>query len=189
MWSHAIDLGPNQELMNSQMSFMYAYWNKIEVKGSSSYLMGGHPGYAWAARREALNRLGGLIDFAALGSADRHMACALVGRVQESVHGDMHPVYHKWLRVWQERAEMYVRRNVGYVPGTIRHLWHGKKKDRGYGSRWRVLVDHQFNPETDIKRDVSGLWQLVSETPRQISMRDEFRRYFYARREDSIDTY
>lgn len=188
MWSHAIDLGPNQELMNSQMSFMYAYWNGIEVN-NSGYMHGGHPGYAWAIRRESLNRVGGLIDFAALGSADRHMACALIGRVEDSCHGDMHPIYRKWLQVWQERAEREIKRNVGYVPGTIRHLWHGKKKDRGYSSRWKILVENQFNPETDIKKDVSGLWQLVVDSPRQMRMRDEFRKYFRARREDSIDTY
>ena len=186
-WSHAIDLGPNGETINIQKSFMYCYWNNIVIPSANEYSVGSHPGYFWAIRREALNKVGRLIDWGILGSSDRHMACAFVGKVEHSVHGDMHPTYHKWLKIWQDRAELHLRRNVGYVPGTIRHMWHGKKANRGYSSRWKILVEHQFNPETDIKMDVSGLWQLVAETPRQISLRDDIRRYFAARNEDGID--
>lgn len=185
MWSHAVDFGPQGETVATHPSFLYCYWHGIEPQSKNGYTKGGHPGFAWAARREALNRLGGLIDWGVLGSADRHMACALIGRVQESAHGDCHPNYHKWLTTWQRRAERHVKRNVSYVPGTIRHLWHGRKADRGYSERWKILVEHQFDPETDIKKDVSGLWQLVDETPRQWRLRDDIRRYFRARKEDA----
>lgn len=188
MWSHAIDLGPSDELVNQpQMSYLYCHWKGIEPKSKNGYTIGGHPGYAWAARREALNKLGGFIDWAVLGSADRHMAAALIGKVETSVHGDIHPNYRAKLDVWQQRAEREIKRNVGYVPGTIRHLWHGKKADRGYSTRWKILVDNQFDPDTDLKRDVSGLWQLTTDCPRQIKLRDDIRKYFRARNEDSID--
>lgn len=186
-WSHCVDLGPNTEAIQTQMSYMYCYWKGIEPKAKSSYLVGGHPGYAIALRREAYNMLGGFIDFAILGSADRHMMGGLLGRISSTVHGDMHPTYHRWLRIWQDRAEREIKRNVGFVHGTIRHMWHGAKKNRGYSSRWKILVENQFNPETDIKRDASGLWQLVVDSPRQIKLRDDIRKYFRARNEDSID--
>jgi hypothetical protein len=201
MWSHATDLGPNRETVGTHESFMYLYWtgkkpsNQPSNQHPNQYHAQGHPGYGWAARRDALNKLGTsvsggpILDFGILGSSDRHMACALVGRVMESVHGDCHPNYHKWLRLWQQRSESTIRRNVGYVPGTIRHMWHGKKSARGYGSRWRILVKNQFDPEQDIKRDVSGLWQLISETPRQLGLRDDIRKYFRGRNEDSVDVF
>jgi hypothetical protein len=185
MWSHAIDFGPEGETMQTHQGYMYCYWKGIELEAKNGYSKGGHPGFAYAIRRESLNRLGRIIDWGVLGSADRHMACALVGRVEDSVHGDCHPGYHRWLQIWQERAERHIKRNVGYVPGTIRHMWHGRKADRGYSSRWRILVRHQFNPDTDLKLDVSGVWQLVSETPRQLRLRDDIRKYFRARREDA----
>ena len=191
MWSHAVDMGPEDEIVGSpHKSFMYCHWNKIEVKSPNSYIQGGHPGFAWAARRDSLNKLGTsmsgpILDFAVLGSGDRHMACGLIGKVMESVHGDMHPNYHKWLQLWQDRAERTLHRNVGYVSNTIRHLWHGRKADRGYASRWKILVEHQFDPETDLRRDVSGLWALIGESARQRSLRDDIRRYFRARREDA----
>ena len=187
MWSHAVDLGPNDETLQVQVSYMYAHWNDMVIPGNTPYTQGGHPGYAWAARREAVNKLGGLVDWAVLGSADRHMAGALVGKVHETYHHGINNNYKEWLHVWQSRAETHIRRNVGYVQGTIRHLWHGKKSQRGYSSRWKLLVDHQFNPVTDIKKDVYGLWQLVAESPRQIRMRDDMRRYFRDRMEDSTD--
>ena len=190
MWSHAIDFCPKGGVLNNKvhLGFMYAYWNNIKVPGTKKYDGGGqaHPGWAWAARREALNKLGGLIDWGILGSGDRHMACALNGRVQDSVHGKMHPTYHKWLNIWQERAEREIKRNVGYVDGTIRHWYHGEKSLRGYSTRWQILVKHQFNPETDIKKDVYGLWQLVVDTPRQRELRDDIRKYFKARKEDAL---
>lgn len=190
MWSHAIDLGPNNELVQTHESFLYCYVTGKQpsnITGAYSSKGQGHPGYAVAIRRDALNKIGGLIDFAILGSADRHILGALTGRVLDTVHGDMHPRYIELLKVYQERAEREIKRNVGYVSGTIRHSWHGKKAQRGYSSRWRILVENQFNPDTDIKKDVSGLWQLVVTNPRQLKLRDDIRRYFRARNEDSID--
>lgn len=193
MWSHAIDLGPNNETVGSvHKSYMYCHWHNIQTEDKAGYLIGGHPGWAWAARREALNKIGcsisngPFIDWGALGSGDRHMAGALIGKVETTVHGDTHKNYQKWLKLWQERAEKNIKRNVGYVPQTIRHLWHGRKQTRGYSSRWRLIVQHGFDPETDLRRDVSGLWTLTSDTPRQIQMRDDFRRYFRSRNEDEI---
>lgn len=187
MWSHAVDLGPEDEMINTHKSFMYCYWTGELPSGKTSkaYDAQGHPGYAWAARREAVNKLGGLIDWAILGSADRHMACALVGKVLDSAHGNCHKNYLKHLKIWQDRAEREIKRNVGYVPGTLRHYWHGDKSRRGYNSRWKILVDYQFNPETDIKRDVNGLWQLVTTCQRQMNLRDAIRKYMSARNEDA----
>lgn len=187
MWSHAVDFAPDGAAVSDrmQMGFMYAYWNNINIKSSNNYTFGGHPGYAWAARRDSLNKLGGLVDHAILGSADRHMACALLGRVNESMHGDVSQDYKNWCYKWEERAEKEIKRNVGYVPGVIRHGWHGSKATRGYSTRWRILVDYNFQPTVDLRKDVSGLWTLNVDTPRQRALRDAIRKYFFSRREDT----
>lgn len=192
MWSHAVDFAPDGSLIGDiHKSFMYCYWHNIPINAESGYLLGGHPGFAWAARRDALNKIGTslsspLIDFAILGSGDRHMACAFIGDVSRSVHGDMHPNYHKWLKRYQESTEKAIKRNVGYVANTIRHMWHGRKADRGYASRWKILVNNQFDPEIDIAKDVSGIWRL---TDNNWKLRDDIRKYFRARREDATTTH
>jgi hypothetical protein len=143
-----------------------------------------HPGFAWACRREAFDALGGLMDWALLGAADNHMAKAHIGDAHHSVHPDIHPRYHEMVLEWQARSLRHLQRNVGVVNGTLLHHWHGKKKDRRYWDRWRILVDNQYNPDTDLKRDWQGVWQL---TDRSWRLRDQVRLYFRGRREDSID--
>ena len=80
--------------------------------------------------------LGGLMDFCILGSADRHMALALIGKAALSLHRGCSLAYQKRVLAWEARAERIVRRNVNYVPGLLTHWWHGKKRDRGYVERW-----------------------------------------------------
>ena len=143
-----------------------------------------HPGYAWAARREALEHLGGIIDWAILGSGDHHMAMALVGDVEKTFPSQMHSRYAKKMLLWQERALKYLRKDIGFVDGTIAHFWHGKKKDRGYISRWDILTKNNFDPDLDLKRDTQGLYVL---TDNNYKLRDGIRAYFRNRSEDSID--
>lgn len=192
MFEHAIDLDPSYSVMSKpHKSFMAAYvqsgFKLPDTKGHWYYYGHGHPGYAWAASREALNHLGGLIDFAILGAADRHMALGLVHSIEQSFPGGISDAYQAELLQWQERAKKHIRLDVGYVPGDIYHYFHGKKKDRKYADRWKILVDTQYDPNTDLKRDAQGLWQVEDWDPRQIRLRDLLRGYFRARNEDSID--
>ena len=53
---------------------------------------------------------------------------------------------------------------------------------RAYGSRWRVLLDNQYDPRTDVSRDWQGVLQLTGNKPR---LRDHIRAYFRDRNEDS----
>ena len=197
MFSEAADLSPVYEQVKHFRSWMWCYKNGYtDIPGGDYYYgkqtKGGsihwHPGFAWAARREALDELGGLIDWGILGSGDRHMAAAMIGRVETSVNQSMSGRYIDMLNEWQHRSETYIKRNVGYMEGLLLHYWHGKKADRGYKSRWQILIDNQYNPDTDIKRLTSGIFQLVVDPDlRQIRLRDEIMRYFRQRNEDSID--
>lgn len=146
-----------------------------------------HPGYAWAARRDAIDSVGGLIDWAILGSADHHMAIGLIGGLDDDYvtpTSRLSRSYYTQLKTWQDRAVSSLGRDIGYVPGTILHYWHGKKKDRRYGDRWQILERHAYCPLTDIKRDWQGLYKLSGNKNK---MRDDIRDYFRSRNEDSID--
>ena len=194
MFKTAFDLDPNHNLIGqAQQSFISRYMDsgyQLPVKGGfwsdRYYMEHGHPGYAWAATREALDYLGGLIDFAILGAGDRHMALGLVGCMEQSFE-HLNQAYRDHLMEWQKRSERWIKRDIGIVPGSIFHFWHGKKKDRRYTDRWKILRDNNFNPATDIKKDAQGLYVLETWTSRQIMMRDQLRSYFRSRSEDSID--
>jgi hypothetical protein len=183
-WSHADDLGPHRERIESHTSFCFCHLKGHSYEQGRKYGPFWHPGFAWAARRRAIEGLGGLLDWPILGAADHHMALALVGNVGASAAGGLHPSYYRNLHIYQDRAEAHVRRNIGYVPGLLLHHWHGKKANRQYQERWSILQKHQFDPDTDLKRDSRGLYQL---TNRKIGLRDDLRAYFRARNEDSVD--
>lgn len=193
MWSHAQDLGPNHEPLQLHTSFA---WDYLEGRCGGlpdpyapkpkDPVNHWHPGYAWAATREALEGLGQLIQFAILGAGDNHMARALVGRVEEGLHPQIGRVYRERLLRWQHRADRHIRRNLGAVPGTLLHYHHGPKVARGYWSRWKILVSTNFNPDTDIERDWQGVLHLTNDhTDRGRRLRDGIRRYFRSRNEDS----
>lgn len=195
MFGDAIDLGPQMQPMQMHRGFVKGYIdegyknpNKRHPKGWPYY--GGvkgsfaHTGFAWAARREALEAVGGLIDFAILGSADHNMALGLIGHIDDTYPTQMHSRYIQKMLRWQERADKYIKHDIGFVPGTISHYWHGKKKDRKYVERWKILIDNGFDPDLDLKRDTQGLWTWTDNNPR---LRDEVRSYFRQRNEDSID--
>jgi hypothetical protein len=148
----------------------------------------GAPGAAWAYRREAWDKLGGLIDFGILGSGDYFMAAGLIGLMDRVIPRNYSPGFKSQLLKWQAAAERHVRRNVGIVSGTVMHYWHGRLSERGYGSRERILTAYQFNPTHDLKRDSAGLYQLEDDhTERFIHMRDKIRTYFRSRNEDGIE--
>lgn len=158
----------------------------------------GRPGLAWAFNVSAGNAVGWFLDKCILGSGDWHMAHALVGACTEQTslvgtlrgHGSQEyalPNYTNYILSYQERCEHWIKRDVGYVPVTVGHWWHGKYKDRKYGSRGKILVENAYNPYTDVKYDAHGILQLETISPRQIRLRDQIRAYFKERNEDSID--
>ena len=191
MFSHAQDLGPNFEPMQLHAGFVYNYlnfgftkeWRDVCPDEQVTNIQG-HPGYCWAARRDTLEALGGLLDFSILGSGDNCMARAFLGRVDTTFFPGIMDGYKAKLMEWQALAERHVLRDIGYVPGTIFHYWHGKKKDRGYADRWKILANNKFDPDRHLFKDAQGLYRIHdTNTP----LRDDIRRYFRSRNEDSVD--
>lgn len=201
MFSHATDLSPTFEPLQTQTGFIYQ-WMKgqpepVRINSDNSSKHGNHchypyhhghalwhPGYCHAYRRSALADLGGLGDIAILGSGDHHMMCALIGKVKDSIHKDMHQSFKDYWLEWETRAQIHIKRNIGYMPGSIDHYWHGKKKNRKYIDRWKILTEEKYNYHKDTKRDVQGILTL---TDHNIELRDRIRQYFSDRMEDSID--
>ena len=194
MFKTAYDLDPTGNVMGGpQQSFLSKYVQSGCIQPINGgfwndyyYMQHGHPGYAWAANRDALDSLGGILDFAILGAGDRHMALGLVGCMDQSFEA-LNQTYRRALLQWQERSERWIKRDVGFVNGSIYHYFHGKKVDRKYSQRWKILRDNDFDPDKDIKEDSQGLYVLETWSPRQIRLRDQLRAYFRARNEDSID--
>lgn len=198
MWEYLINFGPDyQPISQPQMGFMKTYAAagfrvpktrnvKHTLAGHSGMVSLGRPGLAWAANISALSKIGGLIDYAILGSGDWHMAHAFVGAMELRSSEHTLSRYSQKLFDFQTLCERWIKRDVGFVPGTVGHWFHGDKKDRRYGDRGKILIENGYNPDIDVKKDAQGLYQLETWEPRQIRMRDLIRDYFATRNEDSI---
>lgn len=182
-WSDCYDLGPHDDHLQVHRSFCRLAHEGVPIlaSGYDGYAFA-HPGYAWAATRRALTLLGGLIETAVLGAGDHHMALALLGRVSESVPGGVSDGYTRPLFGWQTRAQQHVASNIGYVPGSIEHDWHGSKAKRAYIDRWNILTRNEFDPDTDLIRNTWGVLELAGNKPQ---LRLDIDHYFRARDEDS----
>ncbi len=203
-WSHAMDLGPNGECVRNEWgndvdrSFCAAWLdgdvgaitpdygstaplqsrallaNKVKRDGRT------HFGFSWAMRRDALTGIGRLLDWMITGSADYHMALAFAGLpLPEDTR--MAPGYNRRLREFAKRAHEHIRQDIGCVPGTIMHGWHGPKRNRFYLSRFDILTESGFDPDVDLAYDVNGLPTLVTDNR---LLRDGLRRYNVQRNED-----
>lgn len=189
-WSDAYDLGPNDEHIQHHVSFCRQYHQGHPVVPSAAPMWkydGGpyaypHTGYAWAAHRQALDWTGGLFEHGGMGSGDHHMALALVGKAEASIPERASSAYRAAVLRWQARAEQHINRNIGYVPGTIEHRFHGRKADRAYVGRWDMFVQHQFDPDTDLKRNTNGVLEWAGNKP---DLRRQFDLYLRSRNEDA----
>lgn len=206
MFSHFQDLGPAMEPIGAiHTSYMYEYINNLAhmhlphkerckhhrpkdkcrlcCEGYPGPKAWGVPGGAWAWRREAFDYVGGLIDWDILGSADLRMAAGLVGLVEDTLVGKGGGRYLFKCRRWQELALKHLKKDVGYMPGLAYHYFHGSKKLRYYGDRWRIPLVNKFDPDHHLVKDNQGLWQLNED---EIGFRDDIRLYMSSRNEDDI---
>lgn len=196
MFSHAIDLDPNYRPIRNNNGFVYSWFqNNFEPPKGAGY--GGyygaakgefwHPGYAWAARRSALDQIQ-LLDKAILGAGDHHMALGLIGQAKRSLPHGVSKGYRDMVMQWQEQASV-LKQNIGYVPGTLTHYWHGSKTMRKYIERWKIITDNQYDPVKDLSREPSGIYRLnMNHGARSIKLRNQIRAYFAQRNEDCIYT-
>jgi len=179
MWRTAVNLGPHGEAIKVDKSFAYMFvgsgtdWTATDKYGFW------HPGYAWACTRAAFQKMGGLPDWAILGSGDRHLAMSLAGLGQTSCPGTIHENYKIMLKLYERGLKNF---KVSWVDGTIIHYWHGSFTDRRYRERWDILVQNSFDPFEDIGFTDEGLVQLTEKGRRFEKYLDD---YFMGRREDS----
>lgn len=178
MFSNAVDLSPDFKIIRNHNGFVYSYKNKMVKKNEYSNW---HPGFAWATTKNSFNSVGGLIEHAVVGSADKYMALGLIGKINESLNEKLNKNYINKMKKWESLAEENIKRNIGFVDGTILHYWHGDKKNRGYDWRSKILIENNFDPDVDLKKDWQGMFSLVGN---KIKLRDDIIKYFKSRDED-----
>lgn len=181
MFQTAIHMGPNEEALKIEKGFGYMHQTSDQPYHKDAKYGFWHPGFAWAMTRTAYDKMGGLIDWAIMGSGDRHTALALIGKVEYSHPGNISEEYANRLKQLQERCNGLT---LGYVRGTILHHWHGRMEDRKYQDRWKILTNGGYDPSVDLVHNKNGVIQLTTEGER---LHPKLQEYFQGRKEDCTD--
>jgi hypothetical protein len=181
LFSHCVDMEMDESATQIFGSFGYQYMKKIKYGQKNNYW---HPGYAWACTRRAYDRMGGLFDKGILGSGDNIMALSYIQKGLSSINEASSDGYKNAILDFQKRVQML---RLGYVPGVIRHYFHGSKKHRQYGERWKILVNHQYDPAKHVKYDPKfGIIIPTAACPHELL--NEILVYFSNRNEDECMT-
>lgn len=181
---HGYTGGLNPSFMYNYIEFGTPY---PDTKNTGYPIKWGSPGLAWFYNLSAFSQVSGWGDVGITGGGDWYWAHMSISDLPFPEMKGYTKGYVNYWRHRQDLFERWIKRDVGYVKAFMLHHFHGKIARRGYNWRERILIDNQFDPNTDLKRDHQGLWQLETYLPRQIRMRDQLRRYARSRNEDSID--
>jgi len=177
LFSHCVDMYKDETNLNIFNSFGYSFSKakKYTTKGLDYW----HPGYAWAITRRAYEKIGGLYDKGILGSGDNIIALSIINKVESVLNYSYHEDYKNSILEYQGKIKSL---RLGYVPGMIRHHYHGSKKNRKYTERWKILIEHRYSPIQHIKYDEKGIIVPTDEFS-ELFKRDIFN-YFKERKED-----
>ena len=179
-FSHAIDMDTDESAMRIFTSFGYQYEKKQQYNKNAENFW--HPGYAWAMTRKAYERIGGLYEYAILGSGDNIMSLCLINNGLKGVNEESTDEYKSTINIFQTKMRTL---RLGYTPGVIRHHYHGSKQRRGYNDRWKILTENNYDPLQHVSYDKNGLLIPTISCPKDIL--DRIETYFYDRQEDEFN--
>ena len=177
LFSHAVDMDKRQNAMSIFPSFGFQYSKKSAYGGTGINMW--HPGFAWACTRKAYERMGGLYELSILGAGDHNMCFSYIANGEKSLNAETTDEYKQSIKEFEEKAKQL---RLGYVPGVIRHHFHGSKKNRKYSERWQILVQNKYNPATHVAKNADGLLVPTATCPQE--MLDAIKQYFLERNED-----
>jgi hypothetical protein len=138
-------------------------------------------GFAWAARRELVQRFG-LFDACIVGGGDRAIIAAADGNfagLMDMQH--MNEAQRRRYFDWAVPFHAATGAADNFVDGDLYNLWHGNERGRQYRDRHSGLGSFAFDPFADIAIADNGAWRWNSDKP---DMHDYVRSYLMSRAED-----
>jgi len=173
-----------KEENHKMVSYAY-YWNNHHQYHPrfDSY----HPGFAWAARKEDLMKIG-FFDQGIIGSGDTYMSLGfnlldyqisnsfLLNYLIRSMTPSMAEDFQQWLR----KADECIQGSMYYGSGTVLHLWHGALTDRRYSLRRDILLKADFDTHQDMIKNGDGIWEWSTA---KTGLKDSVADYFRSRQE------
>jgi hypothetical protein len=173
LFSHFIDMDKDGSVSSA--------WYSAAYNALSNYKKGSHPGMGWACTRIVYEQMGGLYAYNILGGADFLMMKSFTGNINLCIDPSSSEDYKKSLL---DYGTSVVNIRVGYVPGTVRHPYHGTRENRQYEIRLKILADYAYSPSKHLTTNAQGVLVPTDECPR--GFLEAIKAYFYSRDEDDI---
>jgi GR25 family glycosyltransferase involved in LPS biosynthesis len=175
LYEWAKRLGPNSEIEMTSRGIISRIHeiDKVDINLSRAI-----PGFAWAIRREVIDEIK-FLETQIIGGADSLMFYSFFGIKRGFQSEKMNEKWFEKFSKWSDKASQVVANSVGFVSGSLTHLYHGSKINRGYNERYNILNQNEFDPSKHLSKDRNGLWKLKN---RKISI--ELEKYFEDRNED-----
>ena len=119
-WSNLIDLDYDDTPMRMGYSSLFNYCNNSKYKTFIS-----EPGFALACNRYAYEKMGGLYDLGIVGASDSHMMKTFTNYDNNYIKKTISDGYKRSLVEYEDRVGTLT---VSYIPGGIKHYFHGYRK-------------------------------------------------------------
>ena len=178
LFSHCVDITFNEEIINNFNGFGYQFCKNFKKGVGVNYW---HPGFAWACNRKAYDKMDGIYQEGILGSGDNTMCHGFIKKAPESLKSGVSQKYIDFVKNLQNKMDGI---KLGYIDGTIRHYFHGKKENRHYYEKDDILIKYQYDPYYHIKLNEQGLI-IPSESCPKDFLRD-IMEYFKSINEDEM---
>lgn len=182
LFSHNIFMDENgdTDLILSGFGFQYIKKTKRsnKIKDVNSYW---HPGFAWACTRKFYEKMGGLYEYAITGDGDMIMASCFISSYKSALSYESSDDYKITVQQFQNKVNGC---RLGYVPGIIRHHFHGSINSRKYDMREQILTKYNYSPTVHLTKDENGLLIASDKFPHELI--ESITNHFHAKNEDSI---
>jgi hypothetical protein len=163
LFSHAIFLDEKNHTERTFTGYAYNFVHGLQYEGYGNDLW--HPGFGWAYSRQAFDQMGGFYEREISGLGDGIMAHSLRGGFDWSTYGmgfssDGH---YREILAYNDSCRNL---KMGYVPGILKHYFHGPFTSRNYGDRRRNFNEHKFDPRRHLERETNtGLLKASDSFP------------------------
>lgn len=141
----------------------------------------GVSGYAWAIRRECIDKIG-FVDNMILGGGDALMMYSFFGESEYTNKShlefmDFHQGFFKTkTREWCKLAYDEIKCSVSTIPGNVLHLYHGTNKNRRYHERYLTITPSDIDT---MHIDENNVWSVSD-----ANVTKKIMEYFALRNED-----
>jgi hypothetical protein len=174
-----MDSSGDTDILLTGLGFQYIKKTKRSnrIKDINSYW---HPGFAWACTRKLYEKMNGLYEYAITGDGDMQMASCFLSNYASALPRDVSTDYKNSLKEFENNVKGC---RLGYVPGVIRHYYHGSINDRKYDMREYILTKFNYSPRIHLSKNKDGLLIPSKDCPKELL--ETIINHFESKKEDS----